>query len=159
MEFLWEVFVESKHKHLDYWCNQNTEINLYALYNESLSDLAKWYKENPDDPISNVKDVIYVIKKDGMDIAYLVSNISKINGCFVANINPIVVNPTLLHRGYGYKVIKDLIVNRDVLLENNICYFMVMIDALNQKSIKLFLKLGFQKHTDFEGFTELRLYV
>ena len=159
MKFIWENYLKENHFKIDNWNSMNSDIDKYAMYGDTLSKQALWYKDNPDDKISNYKDIIYVIKEDTNCIGFVISNISFIEDYYVANINPIVINPNYLRRGYASLVINDLITNSSKLLVEEVKYIMVVIEKSNIYSIKLFEKIGFIIHKEDQNFIEYRLHI
>ncbi len=156
MTYKWEIYDKSKHWSIDLWNNQHPEINQYALYNDTLSDINQWYLKNPNDPISNYMNRIFVVSLNDDIIAFVISNVSIIKNSTQANINPIVVHPQHLNQGHAKKIIKELISNRNLLLTSSISEFMVMVHSKNLNSLKLFEGIGFKKTGSSDDYIELK---
>ena len=159
MKYIWETYLKENHFEIDTWNNMNSDIDKYAMYGDTLSEQALWYKDNPDDIISNYKDLIYVIKEATRTIGFVICNISFIENYYIANINPIVINPAYLKNGYASLVIEDLIKNSSKLLVKNLKYIMVMIEKSNVGSIKLFEKIGFSIFKEEQTFLQYRFNI
>ncbi len=159
MKYLWEKYSKDKHAEIDTWNSKNSDIDKYAMYGETLSKNALWYKNNPDDIISNYKDLIYVVKDDLKLIGFMICNISFINDYYVANMNPIVINPAYLRNGYASSVVEELISNSSMLFTKKIKYIMVMIEKSNISSIGLFEKNGFSIYNEEDNSLSYRLYI
>ena len=156
VKYIWENYSSKEHHEIDIWNSMNSDIDKFAMYGDTLSKQASWYKNNPDDKISNYKDLIYVIKEDSKIIGYIISNLSFLNGYYVANINPIVINPAYLRNGYASSVIEELMNNTSKLLVDKIKYIMVVIEKSNISSINLFKKLGFRMYKEEDNFMQYR---
>lgn len=62
---------------------------------------------------------------------------------FPVAINPIIIKPCMQNRGFGERIIKELIANLDTLLPEHSNEIEVGIDAENKASIRLFEKCNF----------------
>lgn len=159
VKFNWVPYDFDKHKEIDDWNHGNLDIDKYALYGDTFLMMVDWYEKNPDDPISNFKDFIYVIENGHQIIGFVVCNVSCINEKYVSNLNPIVVNPNILNKGVGYQIVQELISDANRLLEKDIAYFLVMIDCSNSISRRLFEKVGFKIFQEENGYLEYRYYL
>lgn len=148
MDFLWEDYDYRKHKETDKWISESyskyfDEINAFATFNEPLSETVKWYQNNK---LGNVEDYVKVISLKNEIMGFAVLNLCKLeDGTFQLGINPMVVNPKLFSRGYGTKILKDLIDNRKTIITHKIDTLYAGIDEKNLKSKKLFVSAGFIK--------------
>lgn len=100
---------------LDEWSNKDysnyqDDVNKFALFDETVSQIYNSYIENPD-LMSSIFDKAIVVEEDSIKIAVIVVNyfIDEKDNKKVLGINPILVNPKLINKGYGKKIIKYLI--------------------------------------------------
>ena len=100
---------------LDEWSNKDysnyqNDVHKFALFNETISQIYNSYIENPDQ-MGSIFDRVIVVEDDSLKVAVIVVNyfIDEKDNKKVLGINPILVNPKLINKGYGKKIIKHLI--------------------------------------------------
>ena len=157
MKFVWENYDFKKHKEIDSWNRLNSMIDKYAMFGEMLSKQFKWYNDNPEDPISNYRDYVYVAKKQNQIIGFIICNVSYLENYYQAGINPIVMNPNLINSGLGKKVLIEFIDNHKLLLGVDVKDYLVMVDGENSIATKLFNRVGFKQTKSIDGYNELIL--
>jgi L-amino acid N-acyltransferase YncA len=143
MRFIWEEYSIQKHVDLDKWNDSNSNIDKFAMFGESLSRQVTWYKENPNDPISNYKDYFFVIKNRNGIMGYIICNVSNLGEYYQAGINPIVINPDFNGKGLGKEIVVEFINNSQGFLGVHIKEFLVMVDKKNTTAYRLFQETGF----------------
>lgn len=146
MKFVWEDYNYEKHCEIDKWKNKSysenyNEVNKFAMFNEKLSKTAEWYKNNK---LGDLKDFIKVVLFNGEIVAYVILNLCKIEGDKKQlGINPIVINPKMVSKGIGTKVLQEFIGNYDIIIKQRVDILYAGIDEDNKKSKKLFTSAGF----------------
>lgn len=135
---------------IDYWGNYSEEINKYALFGDTISNIFEWYKEHPGE-IGDISNQIVVVLESGMKIAVIVFNyFHNEEDKKVLGFNPIIVNPKYVNKGFGNKIIQKIIKDKKVLdIDPDALY--ACVDSNNVVSIKLFESNGFKiskKRTD-----------
>ena len=83
------------------------DVHKYALFDESISKLHQWYIDNPDQT-GSIFDRIVVVEEDDLKVAIIVINYfeSERDNKIVLGINPILINPKYINKGYGRKLYK-----------------------------------------------------
>ena len=86
------------------------DVHKYALFDESISKLHQWYIDNQDQT-GSIFDRIVVVEEDDLKIDIIVINYfeSERDNKIVLGINPILINPKYINKGYGRKIIQNLI--------------------------------------------------
>ena len=86
------------------------DVHKYALFDESISQLHQWYIDNPDQT-GSIFDRIVVVEEEDLKVAIIVINYfeSERDNKIVLGINPILINPKYINKGYGRKIIQNLI--------------------------------------------------
>ena len=92
------------------YSNYQDFVHKFALFNETISQINNSYIENPDQ-MGSIFDKVIVAEEDSLKIAVIVVNyfIDEKDNKKVLGINPMLVNPKLINKGYGKKIIKHLI--------------------------------------------------
>ena len=145
MEFIWEEYDLEKHKDIDKWKDKNFSdnsdvVNKYAMFNEPLSNSYDYYYNQ-----QKTKDVkILIVKEKSKYIAFVIGCFYKENWENVLGINPIVVNPKMLNKGYGHKILKELLNNTKEITGWDIDKYYAGIDKDNVASQKLFTDFGYK---------------
>ena len=100
---------------LDAWSNKDysdyqNDVHKFALFDETISQIYNSYIENPDQMVS-IFDKVIVVEEDSLNVAVIVVNyyIDEKDNKKVLGINPILVNPKFINKGYGKRIIKYLI--------------------------------------------------
>ena len=129
----------------DYSDYQN-DVHRYALFNGNISQLYSSYYENPDQ-MGSIFDKVIVVEEYSLKAAVIVVNyfIDEKDNKKVLGINPILINPQLINRGYGQRIIKNLINIKGEIFEMYPDKIYAGIDATNLRCIHIFKKLGFKK--------------
>ena len=135
---------------LDEWSKENyskyyNDVHKYALFNESISQLYQTYIDNPEQ-MDSIFDKIIVVEEEGLKVAFLVINYfaSTKDKKNILGINPILINPKYINRGYGRKIIQYLIDNKGRLFEMLPDRIYAGIDITNLRCKHLFESLGFK---------------
>ena len=99
---------------LDEWSNKDysdyqNDVHKFALFDETISQIYNSYIENPDQ-MGSIFDKVIVVEDDSLKVAVIVVNyfIDEKDNKKVLGINPILVNPKFINKGYGKIIIKSL---------------------------------------------------
>lgn len=137
-------------KDLDEWSNKDysnyqNDVHKFALFNETISQIYNSYIENPDQ-MGSIFDKVIVVEEDYLKVAVIVVNyyIDEKDNKKVLGINPILVNPKLINKGYGKRIIKYFIDIKGRIFDMLPTKIYVGIDANNIRCKHLFEKLGFE---------------
>ena len=91
---------------LDEWSNKDysnyqNEVHKFALFNETISQIYNSYIENPDQ-MGSIYDKVIVVEEETLKVAVIAVNyfIDELDNKKVLGINPILVNPKLINKGY-----------------------------------------------------------
>lgn len=135
---------------LDEWSNKNysdyqNDVHKFALFDETISQIYNSYIENPDQ-MGSIFDRVIVVEEDSLKLAVIVINyyIDEKDNKKVLGINPILVNPKLINKGYGKRIIKYLIDIKGRIFDMLPDKIYAGIDVTNTRCKHLFEKLGFQ---------------
>ena len=96
----------SKKDYSDYY----NDVHKFALFDETISQIYNFYIENPNQ-MGSIFDKVIVVEEDNLKVAVIVINyfIDERDNKKVLGINPILINPKLINKGYGKRIIKYLI--------------------------------------------------
>ena len=121
------------------------DVHKYALFNESISKLYQWYIDNPDQT-GSIFDKIVVVEEDDFKVAIIVINYfeSERDNKIVLGINPILINPQYINKGYGRKIIQYLINNKGRIFGMLPDRIYAGIDVENLRCKHLFESLEFK---------------
>ena len=135
---------------LDEWSNKDysnyqNDVQKFALFDETISQIYNSYIENPDQ-IGSIFDKVIVAEEDSLKVAVIVVNyyIDELDNKKVLGINPILVNPKLINKGYGKRIIKYLIDIKGRIFDMLPNKMYAGIDVTNTRCKHLFEKLGFK---------------
>lgn len=135
---------------LDEWSNKDysnyqNDIHKFALFNETISQIYNSYIENPDQ-MGSIFDNVIVVEENYLKVAVIVVNyfIDEKNNKKVLGINPILVNPKLINKGYGKRIIKYLIDIKGRIFDMLPAKIYAGIDIDNMRCKHLFECLGFK---------------
>lgn len=135
---------------LDEWSkkdysNYYDDVHKFALFNETISQIYNWYIENPDQT-GSIFDKVIVVEEDDLKVAVIVINYfeSERDNKKVLGINPILIHPKYINRGYGRKIIQYLIDNKGKIFEMIPERIYTGIDVSNKRCKHLFESLGFE---------------
>ena len=135
---------------LDEWSkkdysNYQNDVNKFALFNETISQIYNSYIENPGQ-MGSIFDKVIVVEENSLKIAVIVVNyfIDELDNKKVLGINPILVNPKYINQGYGKKIIKYLINIQGRIFDMLPDKMYAGIDVTNIRCKHLFEKLGFK---------------
>lgn len=121
------------------------DVHKYVLFDESISQLYKWYIDNPNQT-GSIFDKIVVVENDGLKIAVIVINYfeSERDDKIVLGINPILINPKYINQGYGRRIIQYLIDTKGRIFDMLPDRIYAWIDVSNTRCKHLFESLGFK---------------
>ena len=135
---------------LDEWSkkdysNYQNDVNKFALFDETISQIYNSYIENPDQ-MGSIFDKVIVVEEGSLKVAVIVVNyfIDGKDNKKVLGINPILVNPKLINKGYGKRIIKHLIDIKGRIFDMLPTKIYAGIDVNNIRCKHLFEKLGFE---------------
>ena len=135
---------------LDEWSNKDysnyqNDVHKFALFDETISQIYNSYIESPDQ-MGSIFDKVIVVEEDSLKIAVIVVNyfIDEKDNKKVLGINPILVNPKLINKGYGNRIIKYLIDIKGRIFDMLPAKIYAGIDVNNIRCKHLFEKLGFK---------------
>ena len=135
---------------LDEWSNKDysdyqNDVHKFALFNETISQIYNSYIENPDQ-MGSIFDRVIVVEDDSLKVAVIVVNyfMDELDNKKVLGINPILVNPKLINKGYGKRIIKYLIDIKGRIFDMLPDKMYVGIDVNNIRCKNMFEKLGFK---------------
>ena len=135
---------------LDEWSNKDysnyqNDVHKFALFDETISQIYNSYIENPDQ-MGSIFDKVIVVEEGSLKVAVIVVNyfIDEKDNKKVLGINPILVNPKLINKGYGKRIIKYLIDIKGRIFDMLPKKMYAGIDIDNMKCKHLFECLGFK---------------
>ena len=135
---------------LDGWSNKDysnyqNDVHKFALFDKTISQIYNSYIENPDQ-MGSIFDKVIVVEEDDLKVAIIVINYfeSERDNKKVLGINPILVNPKYINKGYGKKIIQYLIDCKGRILEMLPDRLYAGIDVINLRCKHLFESLGFK---------------
>ena len=135
---------------LDEWSNKDysnyqNDVNKFALFDETISQIYNSYIENPDQ-MGSIFDKVIVVEEDNLKVAVIVVNyfMDELDNKKVLGINPILVNPKLINKGYGKRIIKYLIDIKGRIFDMLPAKIYAGIDVNNIRCKHLFESLGFK---------------
>lgn len=135
---------------LDEWSNKDysnyqNDVYKFALFDETISQIYNSYIENPNQ-MGSIFDKVIVIEEDSLKGAVIVINyfIDEKDNKKVLGINPILVNPKIINKGYGKRIIKYLIDIKGKIFDMLPNKIYAGIDVNNIRCKHLFEKLGFK---------------
>lgn len=135
---------------LDEWSNKDysnyqNDVHKFALFDETISQIYNSYIENPDQ-MGSIFDKVIVVEEDSLKVAVIVVNyfIDEKDNKKVLGINPILVNPKLINKSYGKRIIKYLINIKGRIFDMLPDKMYAGIDVNNIRCKHLFEKLGFE---------------
>ena len=135
---------------LDEWSkkdysNYQNDVHKFALFNETISQIYNSYIENPDQ-MGSIFDKVIVVEEESLKVAVIVVNyfIDEKDNKKVLGINPILVNPKLISKGYGKRIINYLIDIKGRIFDMLPDKMYAGIDVNNIRCIHLFECLGFK---------------
>ena len=135
---------------LDEWSNKDysnyqNDVHKFALFDETISQIYDSYIENPDQ-MGSIFDKVILVEEDSLKVAVIVINyfIDQNDYKKVLGINPILVNPKLINKGYGKRIIKSLIDFKGRIFDMLPDKMYAGIDVNNIRCKHLFESLGFK---------------
>lgn len=138
MNFVWEDYDYNKHMIIDEWLNDDN-VKKYATFDDiSFNDEWSYYVNSKE----------YIVNKNAFckviyDVEECIAVVILLYYQGRLSINPIIVNPKCQNKGYGARIIKELITNIKTLLPCDIKEIYAGIDVNNVACIKMFQKCGF----------------
>ena len=135
---------------LDEWSNKGysnyqNDVHKFALFDETISQIYNSYIENPDQ-MGSIFDKVIVVKENSLKVAVIVVNyfVDEKDNKKVLGINPILVNPKLINKGYGKRIIKYLMDIKGRIFDMLPDKMYAGIDVNNIRCKHLFESLGFE---------------
>ena len=135
---------------LDEWSNNayssyQKDVHKFALFDETISQIYNSYIKNPNQ-MGSIFDKVIVVEEDSLKVAVIVVNyfIDELDNKKVLGINPILVNPILINKGYGKRIIKYLIDIKGRIFDMLPDKMYAGIDTTNTRCKHLFEKTGFK---------------
>ena len=136
-------------KDIDAWgksdySNYSEFVNKYALFGDNISSINEWYKNHPGE-ISDIFDQIVVVLEKNEKLAVIVFNyFHDEDKNTVLGFNPIIVNPKYMHKGYGKRIISEIIKLKGNILNMEPTFLYAGIDDSNIACKKVFEQNGFK---------------
>ena len=134
---------------LDEWSNKDysdyqNDVHKFALFDETISQIYNSHIENSDQ-MGSIFDKVIVVEEDSLKVAVIVVNyfIDEKDNKKVLGINPILVNPKLINKCYGKRIIKYLIDIKGRVFDMLPDKMYAGIDVTNIRWKYLFECLGF----------------
>ena len=135
---------------LDEWSNKDysdyqNDVHKFALFNETISQIYNSYIESPDQ-MGSIFDKVIVVEEDSLKVAVIVVNyyIDEKDNKKALGMNPILVNPKLIDKGYGKRIIKYLIDIKGRIFDMLPAKIYAGIDVTNIRCKYLFENFGFK---------------
>lgn len=135
---------------LDEWAKKDysdyqNDVHKFALFDETISQIYNSYIENPDQ-MGSIFDKVIVAEEDSLKVAVIVVNyfIDELENKKVLGINPILINPKYINKGYGKRIIKYLIDVKGRIFDMLANKMYAGIDIDNIRCKHLFKSLGFR---------------
>ena len=148
--FNFRLYDEEQDIDLEDWSKQDysnyyDDVQRFALFNETISQIYNSYIENPDQ-MGSIFDKVIVVEEDSLKVAVIVVNyfIDEKDNKKVLGINPILVNPKFINKGYGKRIIKYLIDIKGRIFDMWPDKMYAGIDIDNIRCKHLFESLGFK---------------
>lgn len=130
------------------------KIIKYAMFDSSFVDEYLYYQDNTYE--EKIRDVLKVVYIDGILMGYVVLNYYTYDGIFEVGINPFIIHPLYQNQGFGKKILSDLTVQIEGLVQGKVDQIFATIEKTNLYSIRLFESVGFTQKEEHENF--LRYY-
>ena len=130
------------------------KIIKYAMFDSSFVDEFEFYQNNTyEEKIGDVLKAIYI---DGILMGYVVLNYYTYENIFEVGINPFIINPHYQNQGFGKKILSDLTIQVESLVQGKVDQIYATIEKTNVFSIHLFEAVGFVQKEVHDNF--LRYY-
>ncbi|MDE6660884.1 MAG: GNAT family N-acetyltransferase, partial [Anaeroplasmataceae bacterium] len=126
------------------------KIIKYAMFDSSFIDEYLYYQDNTYE--EKIKDVLKVVYVDGILMGYVVLNYYSYDSIFEVGINPFIVNPHYQNQGFGKKILSDLTIQIENLVQGKVDQIYATIEKTNLYSIHLFESVGFIQKEEHENF-------
>lgn len=135
---------------LDEWSKKDyseyyNDIHKFALFDETISQIYNSYIQNPNQ-MGSIFDKVIIVEEDALKIAVIVVNyfIDELDNKKVLGINPILINPKYINKGYGKRIIKHMIDIKGKIFNMIPDKIYAGIDVENVRCKHLFETLGFK---------------
>ena len=127
------------------YSNYQKDVHKFALFNEIFSQIYNSCIENPDQ-MGSIFDKVIVVEEEFLKVAVIVVNyfVDEKDNKKVLGINPILVNPKLINKVYGKRIIKYLIDIKGRIFDMLPEKIYAGIDIDNMRCNHLFECLGFK---------------
>lgn len=121
------------------------DVHKYALFNESISQVYQSYIDSPD-LMDSIFDKVIVVENGKLKIAIIIINYyeSEKDNKKELGINPILINPKYINKGYGKQIIQYLIDCMGRIFDMNPDRLYAGIDVDNLRCKHLFESVGFK---------------
>ena len=140
MQFTWVDYPNRYEAELENWCDETVR---HAIDGESIREEHDWYTNN--NHVFNKDYFCKIVLEDkvAVGLVMLVMRINESETETVIYIDTFIINPALRNRGYGIKIIDEIIQYTEKIIpfDNNIIIAQIHRD--NDISKKLFKKSGF----------------
>ena len=163
MKLKWKDFDTEKDACLEEWMNKeysenSLSIKKYAgwILDFGIVDAVGYFKRRMLNPElkKSMPDFAKVVCHNGESVAVVYIRCAAIdwdNKVFIACINPIIVNPRLVGKGYGTAVLKDLVLNSKKITGINVAKIGANVYQTNERSVRMFRHLGFNERLTERG--------
>ena len=156
MKFEWKNYRPKEHALLEIWFEKGFSSNSWLISKYATTSFTDDYES-----VRGGCNFMKVVSHNGEPVAVvgvrdLIEYESKGRKIRYGMINPIVVNPKLLGKGYGTAVVKDLVENLKEITGISFRRLEAMVEKTNERSLRLFRGQGFsedeQPGTNFVNF-------
>ena len=158
MKLKWADYDVKRDKHIDEWMDRDYSPNSGLIKQFAISALSSISEEaeevdwRMEEKIlkENYPDFVKVVRHKDETVAFIILRAMLILDFgktvkFSGSINPLVVNPRLIGKGYGTAVIKDLIKNSKKITGLVFENFSGIANIQNERSIRMLRGLGFSE--------------
>ena len=144
------LYNQEQYVDLDEWSNKDysnyqNDVHKFALFDETISQIYNSYIENPDQ-MGSIFDKVIVVEEDSLKVAVIVVNyfMDELDNKKVLGINPILVNPKYINKGYGKRIVRYLIDIKGRIFDMIPDKMYAGIDIDNKRCKHLFESMGFE---------------
>ncbi|MDE7105893.1 MAG: GNAT family N-acetyltransferase [Anaeroplasmataceae bacterium] len=130
------------------------KIIKYAMFDSSFVDEFEYYQDNTYE--EKIRDVLKAIYVDGILMGYAVLNYYTYDNIFEVGINPFIINPYYQNQGFGKRILSELTIQIEGLVQGKVDQIFATIEKTNLYSIHLFEAVGFIQKEEHDNF--LRYY-
>ncbi|MDE7095781.1 MAG: hypothetical protein K2O23_04755, partial [Anaeroplasmataceae bacterium] len=105
------------------------KIIKYAMFDSSFVDEFLYYQDNTYE--EKIKDVLKTVYVDGILMGYVVLNYYSYDNIFEVGINPFIINPHYQNQGMGKKILSDLTIQIENLVQGKVNQIYATIEKTN----------------------------